>query len=70
MNIEKVIRLTITKEEREVLKKAEKILEEVCNAFGNDCEECPLYNLCVNDICKSAPHTMVYKYTYALPVED
>lgn len=70
MNIEKVIRVTITKEERETLEKAEKILEEVCVAFSDDCEECPLHHLCGNDVCRTAPQTMLCKYIYALPVED
>ena len=70
MNVEKIVRVTITKEEQETLRKAEKILREVCDAFGNDCEECPLHNLCGNYICQSAPATMLYKYTNALPVED
>lgn len=67
MYIEKVIRLTITKEERETLGKAGKILDEVCNAFGNDCEECPLIGQCAE---KGSPRTYLYHCINALPVED
>lgn len=70
MNIEKVVRVTITKEEQETLKKAEKILEEVCDAYDNGCEQCPFHNVCNNHIRQSAPGTMLYKYISALPVED
>ena len=70
MYIEKVIHLTITKEEQETLKKAEKILEEVCEVLGEDCEECPFYNLCSNSDYPHSPSSMIYKYISALPVED
>ena len=70
MNIEKVIRLTITTEEYETLRKAEKILEEICKTFGNECEECPFHNVCGNDICRHSPGSMLYKYISALVVED
>jgi hypothetical protein len=67
MIIEKVIRLTITKEEQEALEKAERILEEVCDTFGNDCEECPLIRQCAE---KGSPRTYLHHCIKALPVED
>lgn len=65
MIIEKVIHLTITKEEQKALKKAETILEEVCNTFNEVCEECPLHI-----VCGPSPHTTIYHCIKALPVED
>ena len=70
MNVEKVIRVTITKEEYKALKKAETILEEVCNAFGEDCEECPFYKLCGEIKSGRSPHTTLYHCASVLPVED
>jgi hypothetical protein len=67
MNVEKVIRLTITNEEYEALRKAERILEEVCEVFGNDCEECPLIRQCAET---GSPRTYLHHCIKALPVED
>ena len=70
MNIEKVIHLSITEEEHETLKKAEKILEEVCEAFGADCEGCPLYELCDKMKNSYTPSSVLRNCIKALPVED
>lgn len=64
MYVEKVTQIRVTKEEITILKQAENILQEVCDAFDTDCEGCPLYNVCSDT---TTPSSFLYKCINALP---
>lgn len=66
MYVEKVTRIEMSKEEIGILKQAENILQEICDTFV-DCEECPLYNICLS---KSAPSNLLYRCIKALSKES
>ena len=66
--------VTISPEEREILRKAESILEEICFTFDehNQCGICPMHSIChekLNGV--STPHGILYHiHTNALNVEE
>lgn len=66
--------VTISPEEREILKKAEQILEEICLTFEeqNQCELCPMHTICQEKLKgRSTPHSILYHiHTNALRVEE
>lgn len=66
--------VTISPEEREVLRKAEGILEEICLTFDehNQCDMCPMYTICQEKLKgTSTPHSILYHiHTNALNVEE
>ena len=66
MYVEKVTRIEMSKEEIGILKQAEDILEDICNAFDTSCEDCPLHNVCLSEI---TPSNFLYKCINALPKE-
>ena len=64
--------ITISKEERDIIEKAESILQEICFTFDehNQCELCPMHSICsqkIND--PSTPHSILYNIRNSLKVE-
>ena len=64
--------VTISKEEQDIIEKAETILQEICFTFDdhNQCELCPMYPICnqkLNGV--STPHSILYGIRNALKVE-
>lgn len=64
MYVEKVTRIEMSKEEIGILKQAESILQDVCDAFA-DCEECPLHDIC--SYGENTPSSFLFKCINALP---
>ena len=66
--------VTISPKEREILKKAEQILEEICLTFDehNQCEVCPMHTICQEKLKGlSTPQSILYHiHTNALRVEE
>lgn len=66
--------VTISPEEREILQKAESILQEICLTFDehNQCEVCPMHTICQEKLKGvSTPHSILYHiHTNALNVEE
>lgn len=66
--------VSISPEEREILKKAESILEEICLTFNdhNQCKMCPMHAICSEKLKGvSTPHSILYHiHTNALNVEE
>lgn len=65
--------VTISKEEQDIIEKAESILEEICFTFDehNQCALCPMYSICnqkLNDV--STPQSILYGIRNALKVEE
>ena len=64
--------ITISEEERDILERAENILEEICLTFDehNQCELCPMHSVCsqkLNGV--STPHSILYNIRNSLKVE-
>ena len=64
--------ITISPEEEDILRQAETILEKVCQAFNNheQCELCPLKNLCNRIDTIMTPSGVIYAAANALTVEE
>ena len=64
--------ITISPEEEDTLRQAETILEKVCQAFDNheQCELCPLKNLCDRLGNIMTPQGVIYAAANALTVEE
>lgn len=66
--------VSISPEEREILRKAESILEEICLTFEehNQCAICPMHAICQEKLRgTSTPHSVLYHiHTNALNVEE
>lgn len=66
--------VSISPEEREILRKAENILEEICLTFDerSQCDICPMYTICHEKLRgTSTPHSILYHiHTNALTVEE
>lgn len=64
--------VTINPEEEDTLRQAETILEKICQAFTehNQCELCPLKNLCNRLGTIMTPPGVVYAAANALTVEE
>lgn len=66
--------VSISKEEKEILEKAENILEKICFAFDecNQCDLCPMHTICHQKLVGlSTPHSILYHiHTDALNVEE
>lgn len=67
MKFEKIINITITKEEQEILKQAETLLDEICRCFATGCQGCPLEKICSE---RGAPDNYLHNCINALPVEE
>ena len=64
--------VTISEEERDIIEKAENILEEICLTFDehNQCELCPMHSVCIQKLNNvSTPHSILYNIRNALKVE-
>lgn len=63
--------VTISPEEEDTLRQAETILEKICQAFDehNQCELCPLKNLCDRLGNIMTPQGVIYAAANALIVE-
>ena len=64
--------VTISEEEKDIIEKAENILQEICFTFDehNQCELCPMYSICtkvLNDV--TTPHNILYDIRNSLKVE-
>ena len=64
--------VTISEEERDIIEKAENILEEICLTFDehNQCDICPMHSVCsqkLNGV--STPHSILYNIRNSLKVE-
>lgn len=64
--------VTISPEEENILRQAQTILEEICQAFANhqQCELCPLKNLCNRLGSIMTPQGVIYAAANALTVEE
>lgn len=65
--------VTISEEERDIIEKAETILQEICLIFDdhNQCELCPMHSICTQKLNNtSTPHTILYNIRNALKVEE
>ena len=64
--------VTISPEEEDILRQAETILEKVCQAFDSheQCELCPLKNLCDRLNGYMTPQGVIYAAANALTVEE
>ena len=64
--------ITISEEERDIIEKAENILQEICLTFyeHNQCELCPMHSVC-NQKLKgiTTPHGILYHVRNLLKVE-
>ena len=68
MKFTKIIRLTISQEEYETLRKAETILQEICISFNSaECSDCPFNEQCKE---KGSPENLLHHCINALEVED
>ena len=67
MYVEKVTRIEVSKEEIITLKQAEGILQEVCDVFDENCENCPFHDGLCNG---QTPANILYKCINALPKES
>lgn len=64
--------ITISEKERDIIEKAENILEEICFTFDehNQCELCPMHSICNQQINgASTPQGILYNIRNALKVE-
>ena len=64
--------VTISLEEEEILRGAERIIEEICRTFENheQCELCPLHSLCNRLGNIMTPQGVIYAAANALNVEE
>lgn len=64
--------VTISPKEEDILRQAETILEKVCQAFDNheQCELCPLRNLCERIGNVMTPARVIYAAVNTLTVEE
>lgn len=65
--------VTISEEEREIIEKAENILETLCFTFDehNQCDICPIHSICHQKLNGVAtPHSVLYHIRNALKVEE
>ena len=65
--------VTISEEERDIIEKAENILETLCFTFEehNQCDMCPINSICSQQINGVAtPHSLLYHIRNALKVEE
>jgi len=65
--------ITISPEEREILQKAESILEEICLTFDehNQCDICPMHTICQEKLnFTSTPQNILYHICNTLDVEE
>ena len=65
--------ITISKEERDIIEKAENILEEICFTFDehNQCELCPMHSICIKDLNKATtPQNVLYRIRNLIKVEE
>lgn len=46
MVVEKKISVTLSSKEREGLREAVEILDTLCYEIGDNCDQCPLYDIC------------------------
>ena len=46
MLVEKKISVTLSPKEREALREAVEILDALCYEIGDNCDQCPLYDIC------------------------
>lgn len=64
--------VTISEEERDIIEKAENILQEICLTFDehNQCELCPMHSTCTQKLNHvSTPHSILYNIRNSLEVE-
>ena len=64
--------IIISEEERDIIEKAENILEEICLTFDehNQCELCPMHSVCSQKLnVVSTPHSILYNIRNSLEVE-
>lgn len=64
--------VTISEEERDIIEKAENILEEICFTFDehNQCELCPMHSVCNQKLNNTTtPHNVLYHIRGSLKVE-
>lgn len=64
--------VTISPKEREILQKAESILQKICLTFDehNQCDICPMHTICHEKINGTTPHGILYHIHNALNVEE
>lgn len=64
--------VTISEEERDIIEKAENILEEICFTFDehNQCELCPMHPICHTRLNNATtPQNVLYSIRNLLKVE-
>ena len=64
--------ITISEEERDIIEKAENILEEICFTFDehNQCELCPMHSICIKVLNNTTtPQNVLYHIRNSLKVE-
>lgn len=65
--------VTISEEERDIIERAENILEEICLTYDehNQCDMCPMRSICSQKLNGIAtPHSILYDIRNALKVEE